>query len=825
MNDVQVLEVPPSISSGFLERYVWPQPRLCKEIQSMQWKFDEEMLADIQLSLSYAFRCGRLDPQSQKAIYLSSPHQGGHSVVDAVVKHLAVREQADVLVIDALELAAGRLGLLADDGEAINTIYKELPMAEPDQTPEAVRLFRSLLNTLPEPGVNSTLKPIRHIIYLRDFGLIAGASGPLILHLLRAMDDILAAHSSKSSQASLEFAIVLGHSRSLGHLDRTCSSSTALKGVVNFKYTSKDLAMLSYQSRELRRGNVPTTLYPLPSHTHADVHNNPNLHFGRFSSTFFAPIIYESCSISSFAIWPPAKQPSKDEPKENQTDDPRKTRLKTFIESVISFVVCPAEACLSNHQSAVAERVVEINVVLLKLLLAKYGTTVEDGSTSELAKLLCKSSDKEAEYSFILPSAMKQILIDLSALSQDFPAATVTTVTIEKVAEALNRWFTRAHRLMQWAEDDENHWKEAPPADIVSDSDKKPSIVDQVRKSRDLSEHEKKLLSCIVDPEKLSDTKFSDVCVDERIIESLRSIVSLPLLHPHHFQTGILSREALSGALLYGPPGTGKTMVCRALACESGAQMLLVKPSDVLDMWVGESEKFARGIFSLAQRLAPCVIFIDEVDAIFRARGSGRNTHREMLTEFLQAMDGLAAGSTAKDKGVIVVGATNRPYDLDQAILRRLPCRMMIDLPGPSERKSILMSHLRGESLNDVDLDDIASSTEGYSGSDLKNLCVSAAMEALKDCVRAQGPSSEIDEKQDSRVIRPEHFKRAFNEILASFSYEGNLKLYDWHDEYGTYKHPTTINSKKRKWMADEGGFVKSKILKADVAVTSKSSS
>ena len=114
MNDVQVLEVPPSISSGFIERYVWPQPRLCKEIQSMQWKFDEEMLADIQLSLSYAFRCGRLDPQSQKAIYLSSPHQGGHSVVDAVVKHLAVREQADVLVIDALELAAGRLGLLAD---------------------------------------------------------------------------------------------------------------------------------------------------------------------------------------------------------------------------------------------------------------------------------------------------------------------------------------------------------------------------------------------------------------------------------------------------------------------------------------------------------------------------------------------------------------------------------------------------------------------------------------------------------------------------------------------------------------------------------------
>jgi len=184
-------------------------------------------------------------------------------------------------------------------------------------------------------------------------------------------------------------------------------------------------------------------------------------------------------------------------------------------------------------------------------------------------------------------------------------------------------------------------------------------------------------------------TRFEDVCIEPKIIEGVRTIISLPLMHPAAFATGVLSREGLSGILLYGPPGTGKTMLCRAIAKECNVRMLLIAPSDVENCWVGETEKLIAGTFSLARKVAPCVIFIDEVDAIFGTRGNGSRYHRSMLTQFMQEMDGLKSAVTNKKKGIVVIGATNRPFDLDDAILRRLPRRMLVDLPGLKERESL----------------------------------------------------------------------------------------------------------------------------------------
>ncbi|KAE9411594.1 AAA-domain-containing protein, partial [Gymnopus androsaceus JB14] len=214
-------------------------------------------------------------------------------------------------------------------------------------------------------------------------------------------------------------------------------------------------------------------------------------------------------------------------------------------------------------------------------------------------------------------------------------------------------------------------------------------------------------------------TPFSNVILDDKIKQALRSIVTLPLLYPQQFSSGILAREAISGALLYGPPGTGKTMICRALACEGGARMLLIKPSDVQEKYVGESEKFIKGLFQLAYRLAPCVVFIDEVEAIFKAR-----TDSVPIWHVSMAMDGLTSGASGvsnKKKGVVLVGATNRPFDIDPAFLRRLPYRMLVDLPPEPQREEILKTHLTGEKLEDVDLKRIAAKTKGYSGSDLKS--------------------------------------------------------------------------------------------------------
>jgi ATP-dependent 26S proteasome regulatory subunit len=205
-------------------------------------------------------------------------------------------------------------------------------------------------------------------------------------------------------------------------------------------------------------------------------------------------------------------------------------------------------------------------------------------------------------------------------------------------------------------------------------------------------------------------TSFARVHLPAHTIDSVRTIVSLPLLHPTAFQQGVLKEHSMTGCLLFGPPGTGKTLVVRALAKEAGCRMLAISPSDVMDMvrtvswssldyawltfafirkYVGEGEKLVRSVFSLARRLAPCVVFIDEIDALFGARSSSRDTgggfvHRGVITEFMQEMDGLKTSNT---DNVIVIGATNRPFDLDDAVLRRLPRRLLVDLPGESERE------------------------------------------------------------------------------------------------------------------------------------------
>jgi ATP-dependent 26S proteasome regulatory subunit len=184
-------------------------------------------------------------------------------------------------------------------------------------------------------------------------------------------------------------------------------------------------------------------------------------------------------------------------------------------------------------------------------------------------------------------------------------------------------------------------------------------------------------------------TSFDQVHLQPHTIDSIRTIVSLPILYPSAFQEGLLKDHAMTGCLLFGPPGTGKTLLVRALAKEAGCRMMVVSPSDVMDMYVGEGEKLVRAVFSLARRLSPCVIFMDEIDALFGARMSARESsgsiaHRGIITEFMQEMDGL---KSSKDDRVIVVGATNRPFDLDDAVLRRLPRRLLVDLPGQTERE------------------------------------------------------------------------------------------------------------------------------------------
>ncbi|KAF8447611.1 hypothetical protein L210DRAFT_3526833 [Boletus edulis BED1] len=333
-------------------------------------------------------------------------------------------------------------------------------------------------------------------------------------------------------------------------------------------------------------------------------------------------------------------------------------------------------------------------------------------------------------------------------------------------------------------------------------------VVEKVKQDEDLDTHEKRLLGCIVDPATLSAT-FAQVHLPPHTIDSVRTLVSLPLLHPAAFQMGILKEHAMTGCLLFGPPGTGKTLIVRALAKEAGCRMLMISPSDVMDMYVGEGEKLVKAVFSLARRLSPCVVFLDEIDALFGARSSARDSggamaHRGVITEFMQEIDGMKSQSSLEER-VVVIGATNRPFDLDDAVLRRLPRRLLVDLPGEKEREGILRIMLRDEtSAPDVDMKALARQTESFSGSDLKHLCVSAALDAVKEGVSVPWKSSPEASVQDtpgtnsndstsdsvtgySRTIHLRHFTKALKEITPSNSESlGSLAdLRKWNEQFG----------------------------------------
>ncbi|KAF2396081.1 AAA-domain-containing protein [Trichodelitschia bisporula] len=254
---------------------------------------------------------------------------------------------------------------------------------------------------------------------------------------------------------------------------------------------------------------------------------------------------------------------------------------------------------------------------------------------------------------------------------------------------------------------------------------------------------------------------FSDVILDRGVKQSLRTLIKLSIERPQAYTYGVLKGNRIPGVLLYGPPGTGKTLLAKAMATESGCTTLEVSGAQVLQRYVGESEKIIAKIFEVAKALQPCVVFLDEADSVFTKRSDkGNSWERTMVNQFLHEWDSMAHGS----ENAFIVVATNRPQDIDDAILRRLPQRIHIGLPGLSDRLAILQHYLADERATDVDLVTVARYTARYSGSDLKNLCVQAATRAVQD--ELLGPSAtEPGAPRPRRVLNNRHFALALQDI------------------------------------------------------------
>lgn len=287
--------------------------------------------------------------------------------------------------------------------------------------------------------------------------------------------------------------------------------------------------------------------------------------------------------------------------------------------------------------------------------------------------------------------------------------------------------------------------------------------------------------------------EFAKRCVMEAVV--------WPMLRPDIF-TGL--RGPPKGLLLFGPPGTGKTMIGRAIASRSGAKFFNISASSLMSKWVGESEKLVRALFGVARHLQPAVIFIDEIDSMLTARSeSDAESSRRLKTEFLVQMDGAAS---SRDDRVLVIGASNRPQELDQACRRRMAKRLYIPLPDARARRDMMLQllaeqrhALRGchssggddrdahtDDADDEDDDDVSrivALTAGYSGSDMYALCAEAAMAPVRDT----GGSIANVRVDDVRPIRLADFEcaaRVARKSVAEHEVDAYLR---WNADYGSF--------------------------------------
>ncbi|KAH7692697.1 Adenosinetriphosphatase protein [Dioscorea alata] len=268
------------------------------------------------------------------------------------------------------------------------------------------------------------------------------------------------------------------------------------------------------------------------------------------------------------------------------------------------------------------------------------------------------------------------------------------------------------------------------------------------------------VIACdVINPDHI-DVEFDSVGGLDHIKQALYELVILPLRRPELFAHGkLLSPQ--KGVLLFGPPGTGKTMLAKAIAKESGAVFINVRVSNLMSKWFGDAQKLVTAVFTLAYKLQPAIIFIDEVDSFL---GQRRNTDHEamtnMKTEFMSLWDGF---TTDKNAQVMVLAATNRPSELDEAILRRFPQAFEIGIPDQSGRSQILKVILKGEKVDEnIDYDYIASLCSGFTGSDLFELCKKAAYFPVRELLN--------DERQGKQAHSPRALTQADLERALSTS-------------------------------------------------------
>jgi SpoVK/Ycf46/Vps4 family AAA+-type ATPase len=280
---------------------------------------------------------------------------------------------------------------------------------------------------------------------------------------------------------------------------------------------------------------------------------------------------------------------------------------------------------------------------------------------------------------------------------------------------------------------------------------------------------------------------LADVAGMTEVKQRLEAAFLAPMRNPELRR--LYGKSLRGGLLLYGPPGCGKTFIARAVAGELGARFIAVSFADIIDMFVGQSERNIHELFEIARRNAPCVVFLDEVDAIGQKRSQLRHTPmRSAVNQLLLELDDISGNN----EGVFLLAATNHPWDVDSALRRpgRFDRTLLVLPPDASAREGVFRYHLKDRPVAGIDLAKLAKQTDGYSGADIAHICETAAERALMDSVRLGEP----------RMIGTPDLETAIAEVKPSlgawFDTARNVALFA--NEGGTYDDLAAYLRKRR---------------------------
>ncbi|KAI4730349.1 putative membrane-spanning ATPase [Aureobasidium sp. EXF-10728] len=333
------------------------------------------------------------------------------------------------------------------------------------------------------------------------------------------------------------------------------------------------------------------------------------------------------------------------------------------------------------------------------------------------------------------------------------------------------------------------------PNDDDEDSDDYDQKVEWEKRSANLvlTPYEQTIAMEVVAPWEIP-VSFDDIGGLDDIIEELREAVIYPLTMPHLYSATSSLLSAPSGVLLYGPPGCGKTMLAKALAHESGACFINLHISTLTEKWYGDSNKLVSAVFSLARKLQPSIVFIDEIDAVLGQRRSGEHEASGMVkAEFMTQWDGLtSSNSLGESQRICVLGATNRIQDIDEAILRRLPKKFPVSLPSASQRRSIFSLTLKTTRLAPhFDLETLVKVSAGMSGSDIKEACRDAAMVPVREYIReakSRGANMKGVKAEDVRGLHTDDF---FGRKGGALQMRRQPEVDEWQDSRAS---PETVS-------------------------------